>query len=140
MDIILLVEDNDDIRENLAEIMELAGYKVHAAANGVQGVAMAILHMPDLVVCDIMMPELDGFGVLEQLRTTPGTKDMPIIFLTAMAEPKEKKLGMDLGAYDYIVKPISGDEPIASIKNYFKQRGNNEGAKKQALHTDTQQA
>ena len=122
---ILLVEDNDNIRENLAEIMELAGYTVQTAANGRLGLAMAMQYVPDLVVCDIMMPELDGFGVLEGMKKEPALQHVPLIFLTAMSEPKEKSLGLEMGAHDYIIKPVGGDELIASIKNHFSKAEHN---------------
>jgi CRP/FNR family cyclic AMP-dependent transcriptional regulator len=79
---------------------------------------------PDLVVCDIMMPVLDGFGVLDRLRNEPGLQHILLVFLTAKSEPKEKSLGLELGAFDYIVKPIGGQELLTSIENYFKSTGN----------------
>jgi len=121
MKTILLIDDNDSIRENLAEIMELASYNVLTAANGELGVTIAKEHKPDLVVCDIMMPVLDGYGVLQKLRNDPRLQHIPIIFLTAMSEPVEKRTGMELGAYDYIVKPIGGPELLDSIDIYFNK-------------------
>lgn len=121
MKTILLIEDNDNIRENLAEIMELSHYHVLTAVNGAQGVAIAKEQKPDMIVCDIMMPVLDGYGVLQALRKEPGLQGIPFIFLTAKAEPTEKQMGMEMGAYDYITKPIGGPELLDSIKNYFKK-------------------
>ena len=121
MKTILLIEDNDNIRENLAEIIELAEYKVLTAANGELGITIATEHKPDLVVCDIMMPVLDGYGVLQRLRNDPELHHIPVIFLTAMSEPVEKRTGMESGAYDYIVKPIGGPELVDSISNYFNK-------------------
>ena len=119
MKTILLIEDNDSIRENLAETMALASYSVLTAANGELGVTIAKEHKPDLVICDIMMPVLDGYGVLHLLRKDPALQHIPVIFLTAMSEPVEKRTGMESGAYDYIVKPIGGPELLSSIDNYF---------------------
>lgn len=121
MKTILLIEDNDNIRENIAEILELSGYTVQTAVNGADGVVIAREQMPHLVVCDIMMPVLDGYGVLRELRSNPDLQHIPIIFLTAMAEPIEKKTGIELGAYDYIAKPVGGPELLVSIENYFNK-------------------
>jgi len=83
---ILIIDDHEDIRENIAEILSLGGYKTFTAENGKKGVETALKEMPDLIVCDIMMPELDGYGVLHLLRKNPKTEDIPLIFLTAKAE------------------------------------------------------
>jgi DNA-binding response OmpR family regulator len=123
MKTILLIEDNDNIRENLVEIMELANYKVLSAADGEQGVVAASKYLPDLIVCDIMMPKLDGFGVLQRLRADPQLQHIPIIFLTAKSEPSEKRMGLESGAFDYIIKPIGGQELLDSIENYFSKKG-----------------
>ena len=80
---ILVIDDNNDIRENTAEILDLAGYKTFTAENGRKGVELAIKVKPSLIVCDIMMPELDGYGVLHLLRKNPETEHIPFIFLTA---------------------------------------------------------
>jgi CRP/FNR family transcriptional regulator, cyclic AMP receptor protein len=82
---ILLIEDNQDIRENMAEILEMSNYKVLTAPDGKEGVALAIEHKPDLVVCDIMMPVLDGYGVIHMLQKNDDTSNIPFIFLTAKA-------------------------------------------------------
>jgi CRP-like cAMP-binding protein/ActR/RegA family two-component response regulator len=103
---ILVVEDNEDVRENIEEILTLADYEVFVAENGKIGVEKALLHKPDLILCDIMMPELDGFGVLRILSKNPGTAGTPFIFLTAKAEKEDFRRGMGLGADDYITKPF----------------------------------
>lgn len=103
---LLVIEDNTDVRENIAEILELAGYEVHVAENGKIGVEQALYHKPDLILCDIMMPELDGFGVLRILSKNPATAGTPFIFLTAKAEKDDFRRGMGLGADDYITKPF----------------------------------
>ena len=119
MKTILLIEDNNAIRENLLEILELSNYRVLTAADGEAGVAAAIQHRPDIVVCDIMMPVLDGYGVLNALRGRDELKHIPFIFLTAKSEPSERRLGIDMGAYDYLVKPIGGPELLTSIEACF---------------------
>src|SRR4051812_15821307 len=110
METVLLIEDNTDIRENMGEILELAGYKVLLAANGKDGAALAIRQVPDIIVCDIMMPELDGYGVLHLLQKHESTMNIPFIFLTAKTERTEIRKGMELGADDYITKPFEGAE------------------------------
>jgi len=121
MDTVLLIEDNKDIRENMAEILELAGYKVLLAANGKEGAGTAIQHKPDIIVCDIMMPELDGYGVLHLLQKNESTMNIPFIFLTAKTERSEIRKGMELGADDYITKPFEGTELLNAIATRLKK-------------------
>lgn len=116
MKTILLIEDNQDIRENMAEILEMSKYKVLTAPDGKEGVALAIEHKPDLIVCDIMMPVLDGYGVIHMLQKNETTNNIPFIFLTAKAERTEIRKGMDLGADDYITKPFNGTELLNAIE------------------------
>src|SRR5688572_25995499 len=101
-----VIEDNEDIRENTAEILELSHYAVTTARNGKEGVAQAMLQKPDLILCDIMMPELDGYGVLHMIQKNPELQQTPFIFLTAKTEQSEMRKGMSLGADDYIPKPF----------------------------------
>lgn len=103
---ILVIEDNPDVRENLAEILTLSGYEATTAENGKIGAEKALAETPDLVLCDIMMPELDGYGVLHILSRQARTADIPFIFLTAKAEKEDFRRGMSLGADDYITKPF----------------------------------
>lgn len=121
MKTILLIEDNEDIRDNMAEILEMSNYKIHTAADGKEGVAAAIQHKPDLIVCDIMMPVLDGYGVIHMLQKHPDTQNIPFIFLTAKAERAEIRKGMDLGADDYITKPFSGTELLNAIETRLRK-------------------
>ena len=100
MKTILLIEDNEDIRENTAEILDLAGYKVLTAENGKIGVELALEHKPDLVICDIMMPVMDGYGVLHMLQRNEEMMDTPFIFLTAKTERSDFRKGMEMGADD----------------------------------------
>lgn len=113
---ILLIEDNAEIRENTAEILELAGYKVTSAENGKVGIASAMLDKPDLIICDIMMPVLDGYGVLIVLQKNTDLQNIPFIFLTAKSEVKEVRKGMEMGADDYISKPFSSADLLTVIE------------------------
>jgi|SRR6185312_15342180 len=118
---ILLIEDNDDIRENTAEILELSNYKVIVAENGKVGVEKAIEHTPDLIVCDIMMPGLDGYGVLHAVHKNEAIKNTPFIFLTAKTERSDFRKGMELGADDYITKPFEGIELLNAVESRLKK-------------------
>ena len=115
MKTILLIEDNDFIRENTAEILEMAGYAVVTAENGKVGVAKALETKPDLVVCDIMMPVLDGYGVLHIFNQNPQLSGVPFIFLTAKTERNDLRRGMELGADDYLTKPFDSSELLSAI-------------------------
>lgn len=112
---ILLIEDDVILRENTAELLELSNFEVISAPNGSIGIATAKKELPDIVVCDIMMPEIDGYGVLEALSKDSQTRFIPFIFLSAKTERKDVRKGMDLGADDYITKPFSEDELISAI-------------------------
>jgi CRP-like cAMP-binding protein len=116
MEKVLIIEDNESIRENTAEILELANYKVFAAENGKVGVEVALRENPDLILCDITMPVLDGYGVLHMLRKNHPTKNTPFIFLTARAEKEDFRKGMELGADDYITKPFSESDLLKSVE------------------------
>ena len=115
MKTILLIEDNAFIRENTAEILEMAGYAVLTAENGKLGVAQALATKPDLVVCDIMMPVLDGYGVLHIFNQNPQLSGVPFIFLTAKTERTDLRRGMELGADDYLTKPFDSSELLSAI-------------------------
>jgi len=119
---VLIIEDNDDIRENIIEILELAGYAVNAAANGKTGVELALKDVPDIILCDIMMPEMDGYGVLYLLSKRPETVAVPFIFLTAKAEHLDRRKGMELGADDYLTKPFDDMELLSAIETRLKKR------------------
>lgn len=118
---ILIIEDNAEVRENLEEILELSGYEVLSAPNGKTGVERALELLPDLIICDIMMPELDGFGVLNILSKRSHTSDIPFIFLTAKSENIDFRRGMNLGADDYITKPFYKDELLQVIEMRLKK-------------------
>jgi CRP/FNR family transcriptional regulator, polysaccharide utilization system transcription regulator len=121
MKTILLIEDNLEVRENTAEILELAGYKVDTAENGKIGVEKALATKPDLIVCDIMMPVLDGYGVLHMLSKQPTTAAIPFIFLTARAERLDMRKGMEMGADDYLTKPFDDIELLNAIESRLKK-------------------
>ena len=112
---ILLIEDNYDIRHNTAEILELSNYKVLVAENGKIGVEMAMEFSPDLIICDIMMPVLDGYGVLHAVHKNESIKNTPFIFLTAKTERSDFRKGMELGADDFVTKPFSGTELLNAV-------------------------
>lgn len=114
---ILLIEDNEELRENIAEILALANYQVDTAANGKLGVEMALKEPPDLVICDVMMPVLDGYGVLHLLQKNEVLKNIPFIFLTANAERGDFRKGMGMGADDYITKPFNDIELLTAIES-----------------------
>jgi len=116
MKTILLIEDNEAIRETTAEILELANYSVQTAENGKIGVEKAIQTKPDLVICDIMMPVLDGYGVLHIFNKNPQLAGVPFIFLTAKAERSDFRKGMELGADDYLTKPFEDSELLKAIE------------------------
>jgi CheY-like chemotaxis protein/CRP-like cAMP-binding protein len=118
---ILIIDDHDDIRENTSEILSLGGYKTLTAENGKRGIEVALKEKPDLIVCDIMMPELDGYGVLHLLRKNPETEDIPLIFLTAKAERADLRKGMEMGADDYVTKPFEELELMNAIESRLQK-------------------
>ncbi|HZV68925.1 MAG TPA: response regulator [Saprospiraceae bacterium] len=118
---ILLIEDNEDIRENTSEILVLANYEVHVAENGKKGVEAAMEFLPDLIICDIMMPELDGYGVLHAIQRNDKIKNTPFIFLTAKSERDDFRKGMESGADDYIAKPFGGIELLNTVDRRLKK-------------------
>ncbi len=118
---ILLIEDNIEIRENTAEILELDGYEVITAENGKIGVELASNSKPDLIICDIMMPVLDGYSVLHLLSKNPETENIPFIFLTAKADRQDFRKGMEMGADDYITKPFDDVDLLNAIESRFKK-------------------
>jgi CRP/FNR family cyclic AMP-dependent transcriptional regulator len=121
MKTILVIEDNLKVRNNIAEILELSNYKVLTAAEGKTGVEIALKENPDLIVCDIMMPVLDGYGVLHLLNKHKETYGVPFIFLTAKSEKADFRKGMEMGADDYITKPFDGIELLNAIEIRLKK-------------------
>jgi CRP-like cAMP-binding protein/ActR/RegA family two-component response regulator len=118
---ILVIEDNLEVRENLQEILEISGYQVLAAEDGTVGVDLAAQEHPDLIICDVMMPKLDGFGVLNILSKRPDTSDIPFVFLTAKTEKDDFRRGMNLGADDYVTKPFYKDELLTVVETRLRK-------------------
>lgn len=118
---ILIIEDKLEVRENTAEIIELSNYEVVTAENGKIGVQMALKEKPDLIICDIMMPVLDGYGVYHSLSKHPETASIPFIFLTAKSEKEDFRKGMDMGADDYLMKPFDGVDLLKAIEVRLKK-------------------
>ncbi len=117
MKTILLIEDDTALRENTAELLELSDYKVNTAPNGKIGIEKAKSDIPDIIICDIMMPEMDGYEVLRNLAQKEETKYIPFIFLSAKTEPKEVRKGMNLGADDYLTKPYDEEDLLNAIES-----------------------
>ncbi len=120
---ILVIEDEDNIRENLQEMLTAEYFEVIAAENGCIGVQLAQEEVPDLIICDIMMPDLDGYGVLKQLRQNQSTQTVPFIFLTAKAAKVDQRQGMELGADDFLSKPFTRNELLGAIAAQIEKRG-----------------
>lgn len=118
---ILVIEDNFEVRENLCEILELSNYEVHSAENGKLGIEKATEVIPDIILCDVMMPVLDGYGVMKILNKNPKINHIPLIFLTAKAEKADMRKGMGLGAEDYITKPYDDTELLEAIEIRLKK-------------------
>jgi DNA-binding response OmpR family regulator len=118
---ILVIEDSPDILSNIAEILELSNYKVYTAENGLKGVEAALSHVPDLIICDIMMPELDGYGVLLMVQKNPDLQGIPFIFLTAKSEASDIRKGMGMGADDYITKPFDATDLLNAVESRIRK-------------------
>jgi len=119
---ILVIEDNDYIGENIVEILELSGFTAFWATNGNTGIELALQHTPDLILCDIMMPQADGYTVLETLSSHPQLRAIPFIFLTAKAERSDIRRGMKLGADDYLTKPFDDVELLRAVESRLKRK------------------
>ena len=132
---IQIIEDNDDIRESIVEILELANYEVIAADNGKAGIELATQHVPDLILCDIMMPELDGYGVLYLLGKNPQTASIPFIFLTAKAERIDMRKGMEMGADDYLTKPFDDMELLNAVESRLNKKSKQEAFYSKSLES-----
>lgn len=115
MTTILVIEDEHLLRENLLNLLDFEGFEALEAADGKQGLELAQRHQPDLVICDIAMPVMDGFEVLDHLRSSPETAEIPLIFLTARAGKKASRFGLERGAVHYIVKPFTFTDLIDAI-------------------------
>ena len=118
---ILLIEDDAEMADNISSILQLANYNVTYASNGKLGVNLAQEKLPDLILCDIMMPELDGYGVVHILNRDPETATIPFVFLTAKADLNDVRTGMNLGADDYITKPFDGVDLLTVVEMRLKK-------------------
>lgn len=118
---ILVIDDAEFILESTSTLLSFEGYEVVTASDGIEGVAAAFEHRPDLILCDISMPNLDGYGVIEQVRASKETLSTPFIFLTAFTEKQNMRMGMEKGADDFLVKPYTRDELLAAIESQWKK-------------------
>jgi CheY-like chemotaxis protein len=121
MNTILLIEDNLEVRENICEILELEGYKVHVAQNGVEGIASALGNIPQLILCDIMMPGVSGYQVFAELKKNSQTAQIPFVFLSANVAKSEIEQGLNMGACAYISKPFKSQDLIDSVKSCLNE-------------------
>ncbi|MEA5618992.1 response regulator [Cronbergia sp. UHCC 0137] len=135
MKTILIIEDEDQIRDNIREILDLSDFNTLVAENGLEGLELAKDKRPDLILCDLMMPELDGYSVLTKLRQNSSTATIPLIFLTARSERSDLRRGMELGADDYITKPFHPDELLKSIAARLDKQSIAEQETQQKLNT-----
>ena len=126
---VLIIEDSDDIREGIVEILDMAGFETYSAKNGKLGVELAIKSIPDIILCDIMMPELDGYGVLYLLQKNSQTASIPFIFMTAKADRADMRKGMEMGADDYLTKPFDDVELFNAIESRLKKKTKPQGFK-----------
>jgi DNA-binding NarL/FixJ family response regulator len=125
---ILVIEDEAETLENLVLMLEMEGFKPFSAPNGRLGVVIARRELPDVILCDVSMPELDGYGVLETLRADSATVSIPFIFLTAKGDKKDLRHGMNLGADDYLTKPASAEEVLGAIQARLDRHNEKEQA------------
>ena len=115
MKTVLVIEDEPEMRRNIARLLKLEGYQAVVAENGAAGLARAKESRPDLILCDVMMPEMDGHEVLRVLRADAGLRSVPFIFLTAKGEKSDQRGGMNLGADDYLTKPVENEDLVAAV-------------------------
>ncbi len=128
MNRVLVIEDEPKMLRNLLTILTMEGFEAVGARNGEEGVETALRELPDLVICDVMMPGFDGYEVLTRLRANPSTVDIPLIFLTARGEREDVRAGMNLGADDYLCKPCPTDELLSAIQARLRRQDEMEQA------------
>jgi two-component system sensor histidine kinase/response regulator len=119
---VLIVEDTLAIKEEIHDILIMEGYKVFQAENGLIGFEIALIEQPDLIISDILMPHLNGFGMFEKLQTNKKTANIPLIFLSAKAEKEDIRIGMNLGAEDYLTKPLNINDLLNAVENKIKKK------------------
>jgi DNA-binding NarL/FixJ family response regulator len=120
---ILIIEDQAAMRRNVALMLQMEGFATCTAANGREGVEVARKERPDLVLCDVMMPELDGYGVVQALRDVPAFATTPFIFLTAKSDRNDVRIGMNFGADDYLTKPVVREDLLAAVQTRLARAG-----------------
>jgi len=123
---ILVIEDEETVRENILELLDAEGFDAIAAPNGRIGLELARQQLPDLILCDVRMPELDGYGVLQGIRSDPAMAGIPLIFLTAKASKSDLSYGLELGANAYITKPFTITELLSAISRILEGRPDRE--------------
>ncbi len=123
---ILVIEDEETVRENILELLDAEGFNAIAAQNGRIGLELARQHLPDLILCDVRMPELDGYGVLQGIRSDPVMATIPLIFLTAKASKTDLSYGLELGATAYITKPFTITELLDAISRILEDQPDRE--------------
>lgn len=138
---VLVIEDNSELLENISELLSLSNYSVISASNGIDGIRMAINEKPDLVICDIMMPQLDGYGVFHAIQRHEDLQQIPFIFLTAISDSGEIRKAMSLGADDYIMKPFDQTDLLSTVENRLnrEEKRNNfitERVREQHIHDE----
>lgn len=114
---ILLIEDTEEIRENVAEILELHNYRIATACNGEQGLQLVYQHQPDIIICDVKMPKMNGFELLAVLQGDPRTASIPFIFISASAQQSDLEKGRESGAFAYLTKPFTTEDLLQLIEN-----------------------
>lgn len=119
---ILVIEDQAQVRYNIQQILELSDYRVLTAENGRMGLQLARNMIVDLIICDVMMPEMDGYEVVAALREKDATATIPFIFLTAKVDRSDMRMGMELGADDYLTKPFAAEELLKAVENRFQRQ------------------
>ena len=123
MKLVLVIEDNRFIRENTAELLELAGYKVEVARNGQEGFRQTIQHHPDLILCDALMPETDGMGFLKLIKEENSTHQIPLIFFSAGSTPAAVRKGLEQGGNAYLPKPFTSEELLSTVETCLNKTG-----------------
>ena len=121
---ILVIEDNNEIRENASEMLELADYEVHTANNGQEGLQIIRSLMPDLILCDIHMPVMNGYDVLDHVKEDPLLTNIPVVILSAFSEKTDVQKGLQKGAADYIIKPFDELQLLKVVEAFIKRDAN----------------
>jgi len=121
MSTILVIEDDGRVQDSITDLLETKGYSVLKAQNGKEGIHMAISHKPNLILCDIMMGSLDGFSVLHSVKSVPELSAVPFVFLSALAEPKYVKMGLEKGADKFLIKPFKSEELFLTISDLLNK-------------------